>query len=107
MPCTACAMKLIDVQKVEDCFDGGSRLEYRFAGEIAESFMRHLAANSRLDFYPDFPRPFFKIFQEDGLQIKGILGGSDIEVYFPRSQAAEIKKKFETELRRLLETGEL
>jgi hypothetical protein len=99
-------MKLIEVRKVEDCFDGGLRLEYRFAGEIAESFMRRLAANSRLDFFPDFPKPFFKIFREDGLQIKGILGDSDVEVYFPRSQKEEKKREFEAELRRLLEAND-
>jgi hypothetical protein len=96
-------MKLIEMRKVEDCFDGGSRLEYRFEGEIVKEFMMRLAAGSRLDFFPEFPKPFFKIFREDGLQIKGILGLSDIEVYFPRSQADEKKKDFEAELNRLLE----
>jgi len=48
-------MKLIEVRKVEDCFDGGLKLEYRFDGEIAEPFMRHLAVGSRLDYFPIFP----------------------------------------------------
>ncbi len=100
-------MKLIDVKKIEDCFDGGSRLEYRFEGEIVKEFMMRLAAGSRLDFFPEFPKPFFKIFREDGLQIKGILGLSDIEVYFPRDRVEEKKEEFETELRRLLEKGDL
>jgi hypothetical protein len=97
-------MKLIDVRKIEDCFDGGSRLEYHFDGGIAEAFMRRLAENSRLDFFPEFPKPFFKIFREDGLQVKGIIGGTDIEAYFPRSQTDAIKAEFEAELHRLLET---
>ncbi|MCJ7525571.1 MAG: hypothetical protein MUP71_10185 [Candidatus Aminicenantes bacterium] len=97
-------MKIIEVRKVEDCFDGALRLEYRFDGEIAEPFMRRLATGSRLDYFPDFPKPFFKIFREDGLQIKGILGSFDIEAYFPRMQKEEIKRNFEAELLQLLET---
>jgi len=94
-------MKLIDVRKIEDCFDGSARNEYRFDGGISESFMRQLAAGARLDFFPDFPKPFFKIFRADGSQIKGILGGSDFEVYFPKDQNASIKTRFEEELHQL------
>ena len=97
-------MKLIDVRKVEDCFDGSLRLEYRFDGEIAEPFMRGLANGSRLDYFPDFPKPFFKIFREDGLQIKGILGGADFEAFFPNRQKEEIKRNFDGELLQLLKT---
>lgn len=97
-------MKLIEIRKIEDCFDGGSRFEYRFEGEIAETFMNYLAAGDRLDFFPDFPKPFFKIFKENGLQIKGIIGGSDFETYFPRTQTDELKIEFEAALHQLLET---
>jgi len=99
-------MKLIDVRKIEDCFDGSARIEYRFDGGITQSFMGHLASGSRCDFFPEFPMPFFKIFREDGLQIKGIIGSPDMEAYFPRSWTDENKNEFAAELRRLLETPE-
>jgi hypothetical protein len=77
-------MKHIDGRKVEDCFDGGLKYEYRLDGDIAETFMRQLAAGARLDFYPDFPKPFFWIFREDGLQIKGIPAVPTLRYNSPR-----------------------
>jgi hypothetical protein len=94
-------MKLVEGRKIEDCFDEGLKFGYRLDGGIVETLMRELAADARLDFHPDFPRPFFKIFRKDGLQITGILGGCDIEVYFPKSHKEEHQAQFEMELRRL------
>ena len=98
-------MKLLEVLKVEDCFDGGLRLEYRFDGEIAEPLMRGLATGARLDYFPDFPKPFFKIIRDDGVQIKGILGTADIEVFLPSTQKDEVKKIFDAELLQLLQAA--
>jgi len=98
-------MKLIEVRKVEDCFDGGLRLEYRFDGEIAEPLMRGLATGARLDYFPDFPKPFFKIIRRDGVQIKGILGTADIEVFLPRLQKEEMNRIFDAELLQLLKAN--
>jgi hypothetical protein len=100
-------MKLLEVLKVEDCFDGGLRFEYRFDGEIAEPFMRGLATGARLDYFPDFPKPFFKIIRGDGVQIKGILGTADIEAFFPSMQKEEIKRNFDAELLLLLKANSL
>jgi len=98
-------MKLVEARKIEDCFDGGYRLEYRFDGPVAEAFMRRLAEGGRLDFFPDFPKPFFKIFRDDGLQIKGIVTGLDFEVYFPRDRSEERIAAFALELEALLAPG--
>jgi hypothetical protein len=100
-------MKLLEVHKVEDCFDGGLRLEYRFDGEIAEPFMMGLASGARLDYFPDFPKPFFKIIREDGVQIKGILGTADIEAFFPSKQKEDIKRNFDHLLLQLLKANSL
>ncbi len=99
-------MKLIEARKIEDCFDGGSRYEFRFNNEIAEAFMRRLVGAGRLDFFPEFPKPFFKIFRSDGSQVKGILGSMDIEVYFTRSHSDEKIIEFEMELQQLLDSGD-
>lgn len=98
-------MKLIEACKIEDCFDGGSRYKYRFDEGIVEPFMRRLASGARLDYFPEFPKPFFKIFREDGLQIKGIIGDMDFEVYFTRNQTDEKTIEFEIELHNHLNSG--
>ncbi|HOW45735.1 MAG TPA: hypothetical protein PK919_11285 [Candidatus Aminicenantes bacterium] len=95
-------MDLVEIRELEDCFDGGSKLEYRFSAAIGDEFMRRMAAGSRLDFFPEFPRPFFKIFHGNGIQVKGVLGDSCVEVYFPRADMKKIRRQFEEEIGRLL-----
>jgi len=72
---------------------------YVFDQPITESFMRLLARDGRLSYYPDFSRPFFKIIARGGLQLKGIIGQTDVEVVFPPSEIESQKALFESFLR--------
>lgn len=98
-------MKLADVQKKEDCFDGSSIFEYIFDAEAGEPLVRLVAGDGRLYLYTHFPRPFFKIIMPDGVQVKGILGDRSIEAVFPQTGKEEIKAAFERRLRLCLEEG--
>jgi hypothetical protein len=91
-------MKLINIEKLEDCLDGSMVFKYSVKEKIDETVMRRLAAGGRLQYYPDFPKPFFKIITADGLQVKGIIGDDNFEVLFPRSNKEERKKAFDAAL---------
>lgn len=91
-------MELTDIKKVEDCFDGSVIFEYYFDREIREEFMQRLAETGRLNYYPDFLRPFFKIITSDGLQIKGIVGDKSFQVLYPQTEKWEKKHFFEKQL---------
>ena len=92
-------MELVEIKKVEDCFDGSVIFEYYFDREIKEEFMQRLGETGRLDYYPEFHRPFFKIFTSDGLQIKGIIGDKSFQVLYPQTEKWEKKKAFEKQLK--------
>jgi hypothetical protein len=90
-------MTLIDIKKLEDCFDGSMIFKYSFDNKIEEILVRKLGERGKLDYYPDFPRPFFKITCA-GVQVKGIIGDDNFEVVFPRTAKEEKKKNFESML---------
>jgi len=90
-------MKLIDIKKLEDCFDGSMIFKYSFDKGIEEILMRKIAEKGKLDYYPEFPRPFFKIICA-GVQVKGIIGEDNFEVTFPRTAKEEKKTNFESML---------
>lgn len=52
-------MKLVEIKKLEDCFDGSIIFEYSFDENVEETFMKMLGQTGKLDYYPDFRRPFF------------------------------------------------
>lgn len=93
-------MKLINIKKLEDCIDGSMIFMYSFNEKIDETFMKMLGEEENLQYYPEFPRPFFKIITADGVQLKGIIGDDNFEVLFPKTNKNERKKKFETDLKK-------
>jgi hypothetical protein len=96
-------MELIDIKKIEDCFDGSVIFEYSFDEEIKERFMKKLSEKEKLNYYPEFPKPFFKIITADGLQIKGIVGDTSLQVIYPQTDKWEKKRAFENLLRHHIE----
>jgi len=96
-------MKLVKIKKLEDCFDGSIIFEYSFDENIEETFMKMLGQTGKLDYYPDFSRPFFKIMTHDGLQIKGIIGEKNFEITYPLTKKWEKKRNFENSLKILMD----
>ncbi len=95
-------MKIEKITKLEDCFDGSFVYSYEFTGTVDESMMKAMAEGEKLQYFPNFSKPFYKIFTRDGLQIKGIVGEYNIEVTFPVTDQPEKKKRFEANLKLLL-----
>ena len=91
-------MNLVNIKKLEDCIDGSMIFMYSFNEKIDEALMKKLGEKGKLQYYPDFPRPFFKIVTTDGVQVKGIIGDDNFEVVFPSTNKQERKKNFETNL---------
>ena len=90
-------------RKVEDCFDGSRVYEYHLAqGTVDETFIKSLAAIGELEYFPNFPRPFFRICSPDGLQLKGVQDEQTFQVILPGREQQERKRRFENELRKIL-----
>jgi hypothetical protein len=96
-------MKLINIKKLEDCIDGSMIFMYSFNEKIDETLMKKLGEKGNLQYYPEFPRPFFKLITTDGVQVKGIIWDDNIEVVFPRTNKQERKTNFETNLVKMIE----
>lgn len=95
-------MKLINIKKLDDCFDGSIIFKYSFDDTINETVMKKLAGKGKLHYYPEFPRPFFKITTVDGVQLKGIIGDYDFEVMFPFTNKEEKKGNFDSLLEKMM-----
>lgn len=96
-------MKLVDIKKVEDCFDGSMIFKYSFNKEVEEPLMRIMGQKGKLHYYPEFLKPFFKITTVESIQIKGIIGDDNFEVVYPQTNKWEKKKEFEANLKKYLE----
>ncbi len=88
-------MKIVQMKKLEDCFDGSTIYEYQFDGLWTYERIRQLADLGELNYYKDFPKPFFKLNGHRGMQIKGVEGESSFTVFFPKSGKEEMQRVLE------------
>ncbi len=88
-------MQIINIKKVEDCFDGSSVYSYEFDVAWTYKQIQQLRVIGELSYYKDFPKPFFRVKTSGGMQIKGVEGENSCTVFFPQKGKEEIKRKFE------------
>ncbi len=88
-------MKIVAVEKLEDCFDGSVIYGYTFDVPWAYDGIAYLRRLGELDYFPEFPRPFFRLRGTAGLQIKGVEGECTCRAIFPRTGKEERIKEFE------------
>ena len=85
--------------KVRDCIDGNIIFNYVVDRPIDEAFIRALGHRlGTLEYFADFPRPFFRIQAKGWLELKGTQGETTFEVIFPSRNTQKRKVAFEEEL---------
>ena len=75
-------MKITKIEKLKDCL-GGKYINKFFLSEVTnETFIRSLSKYGKLNYYRDFPRPFYKLMLDKGGSIKGVEGENTLHVMF-------------------------
>lgn len=90
------------IRHIEDCLDGGSIREFELDAPLDEPLMQRMADKGTLRYYPDFPRPYFRIERRGAYTIQGVLGNRTLRVTFPRAARANMEENLKLQI----ETGE-
>jgi len=75
-------LKLLETKDVEECIDGVVIKELLFDEPFDETFIRGLEALGKLEYFPHFPRPFFRVGQAGKFIIKGVQGNRTCQVFY-------------------------
>lgn len=67
------------VSLIEDCFDGSFRKEIHLDQPISEPFIRYLGNMGVLQYFPHFPRPFFRV-DAPTFMLKGIQDNATMQL---------------------------
>jgi len=73
---------------IETCLDGTMNVEKTLDRAIDRKFIYHLAGLGNLDYFPQFPRPFFRITRSGEFILKGVEGSDTFEVFIIRNPVA-------------------
>ncbi len=82
-------MQVINVKDLEDCLDSELSHEIFFISPITKKFIYYLGEEGELDYYADFPKPFFKILALGKYIIQGIEGSTVAKVILEKKNPKE------------------
>lgn len=85
----------------ESCLDSAVVKSFELDGALDEATMYRLASNAKLQYFPDFPRPYFRIDRARAYVVQGIVGDRQLRVTF----SPLATETTEGELRSLIENG--
>ena len=73
---------VVSSQLLENCLDSSSVKEICLSEPIGEIVMRRMARHARLQFFPDFPRPYFRIDRSRTYVVQGVFDNTSVRVTF-------------------------
>ena len=91
---------MVEVLPVEGCLDSAPVREYRLSEPVGEPLMRSLAEGARLDYYPHFPKPYFRIDRPKAYVIQGVLGADSFRVTFTPSAGDSVEDELRCAIER-------
>jgi hypothetical protein len=75
-------LKVIESKEVEECLDGVIIKELLLDKPVREQFIHHIGSLGELDYFPHFPRPFYRIRKKGQFILKGVEGNRTCQVFF-------------------------
>lgn len=98
-------MQIIETTVMEDCLKGTLTLLYQFDVAWTKDDIIKLCSLGQLDYFDDFPRPFFRFKSPEDVQIKGVEGDFTCRIIYPAGERDKIHAEFQSKLLTLLDSN--
>lgn len=92
-------MKIISINKVDDCLEATNVRDFYFSRKITKPFIDYLSTLGKFLYADGFDKPFFKVMVRGKYTVKGALGNKIIRVLLPDNGG----DKFIEELKQYIE----
>jgi hypothetical protein len=94
--------RFVDLRELESCLAHSEAKEIALDEGVSVELMQRLATEGTLQYFPHFPRPYFRIDHPTAWLIQGIVGSPKLRIQlFGKDRAAALER-----LRSLVETPE-
>ncbi len=95
--------RVLEILPVEDCFDKDLMREITCDEPIDEALIARFEKNGELEYFKDFPRPYFKFSYHHVCIVQGVLGNRTMRATLSRSASSSVLE----DIVQLIEKGEL
>lgn len=66
--------RFLDLRDLESCLNSSEALEVGLDGPVDETLIRRLGTAGVLQYFPHFPRPYFRVDHASNWLVQGIVG---------------------------------
>lgn len=85
--------RLLDLRELESCLSHTEAKEISLDEPVSVELMHRLASEGRLQYFPHFPRPYFRIDHPTAWLIQGIVGKPTLRIQlFGDHRAAALER---------------
>jgi hypothetical protein len=89
-------VRIVGSQVLENCLDRSVVKEIQLSEPIGEVVMRRMARRGKLQYFPNFPRPYFRIDHSRTYVAQGVFGNTSVRVTFSPLADADAEKELYT-----------
>lgn len=93
-------MNVLEVKKIEDCFDGSLMQEILLDEPISPDFIKFWEDFGLLDYFTSFARPFFRVQVPGCYYLKGIEGNTSLRIILYKSNPIAFLQRFLSDIAR-------
>lgn len=93
-------MKILKIRDDENCFDDSFIKEVLFDQPVDKKFIDYLDELGELQYFPDFPRPYYKVDCPEKFILKGVEGSARAQLIPYRKNIESMQRYFEDSIQR-------
>lgn len=72
--------RFLDLRELQGCLDRSEAMEVGLDEPVTEALIRRLGQEGSLQYFPHFPRPYFRIDHASAWLIQGIVGTPKLRI---------------------------
>lgn len=85
--------RILDLRELESCLDRAEAMEVGLDGPVTEDLIQRLGREGSLQYFPHFPRPYFRVDHATSWVVQGIVGTPRLRIQlFGDQRAAALER---------------
>ncbi|PKN46701.1 MAG: hypothetical protein CVU59_05295 [Deltaproteobacteria bacterium HGW-Deltaproteobacteria-17] len=89
-------MKVLSLIPLDDCLGSTHSVRCHLDAAMTEEAMRRLAEGGRLEYFPHFPRPFFRVDHPAHFIAQGVLGNDHFRLTYLKQYKDAVREALQT-----------
>jgi hypothetical protein len=85
--------RVVSIRVLDGCLDSVATRELELDAPLDEATMRLLSSDANLQYFPHFPRPYFRIDKPRGWVLQGVLGDRTFRATLSPAAGADAEAK--------------